>query len=49
MVLGEDLHTDEEKLLRVKKRQGRGEQGKAFGRPYTYTEYVANNNQYNPL
>lgn len=48
-MLREDLHTDKEKLLGVKKGQGRGERGKAFGRPYTYTEYVANNDQYNPL
>lgn len=49
MVLEEDLHTGEEKLVRVKTGQGRGEQGKAFGRPYNHTEGVPNNDQYNPL
>lgn len=49
MVLGEDLHADEDNLPRVKNGQGRGEQGKAFRRPYNYTEDVPNNDQYNPL
>lgn len=49
MVLGEDLHTDENKLVRVKNGQGRGEQGKAFRRTYNYTKDVPNNDQYNPL
>ena len=49
MVLGEDLHTDEDKLVSVKNGQGRGEQGKAFGRLYNYTKDVPNNDPYNPL
>lgn len=49
MVLGEDLHTDENKLVRVKNGQGRGEQRKAFRGTYNYTEYVPNNDHYNPL